>query len=122
MKHLAVFATVALLLVSAMQAFAQRDSAGVKKNIETLKTALDLTKDQTAKLETILFTSMAESRKVREEAGEDRTAMRETMREQRQKTDAKIEALLTPDQKKKYEEVKKERMQRMMERGRGQRN
>jgi periplasmic protein CpxP/Spy len=116
MKHLAVYAIIMLLLVSATQAFAQVDSARVLQRLEALRTALSLTPDQTAKAKPILFDAQAQGRKIREEYGDDREGAREAMREQAPKTDAKIEALLTAEQKKKYEEYKKERMQRMMER------
>jgi periplasmic protein CpxP/Spy len=116
MKHLAIHAIIALLLVSATQAFAQVDSARVLQRLEALRTALSLTPDQTAKVKPILFDAQAQGRKIREEYGDDREGAREAMREQAPKTDAKIEALLTAEQKKKYEEYKKERMQRMMER------
>jgi hypothetical protein len=116
MKHLAVYAIIALLLVSATQAFAQVDSARVLQRLEALRTALSLTPDQTEKVKPILFDAQAQGRKIREEYGDDREGAREAMREQAPKTDAKIEALLTAEQKKKYEEYKKERMQRMMER------
>ena len=119
MKHLAASAIITLLLLSATQAFAQIDSARTLKRLEDLRTALSLTPDQTAKLKPILFDAQAQGRKIREEYGDDREGARDAMREQMPKTDSKIEALLTADQKKKYEEYKKERMQRMMERGTG---
>ena len=119
MKHLAVSAIIMLLLLSATQAFAQIDSTRTLKRLEDLRTALSLTPDQTAKLKPIFFDVQAQGRKIREEYGDDREGARDAMREQMPKTDSKIEALLTADQKKKYEEYKKERMQRMMERGTG---
>jgi protein CpxP len=119
MKHLVVSAIITLLLVSATQTFAQIDSARTLKRVEDLRTTLSLTPDQTAKLKPILFDAQAQGRKIREEYGDDREGARDAMREQMPKTDSKIEALLTPDQKKKYEEYKKERMQHMMERGTG---
>ena len=119
MKQFAVFAVTALLLLCATQAFAQIDSARTLKRLEDLRTALSLTPDQATKLKPILFDAQAQGRKIREEYGDDREGARDAMREQMPKTDSKIEALLTVDQKKKYEEYKKERMQRMMERGAG---
>jgi len=119
MKHPVVYAIIVLLLVSATQAFAQRDSARTLQRLEDLRTALSLTPDQTAKLKPILFEAQAQGRKIREEYGEDREGARDAMREQMPKTDAKIQALLTADQIKKYDEYKKERRQRMMEQGRG---
>ena len=119
MKHPVVYTIIALLLVSATQASAQRDSARTLQRLEDLRTALSLTPDQTAKLKPILFEAQAQGRKIREEYGEDREGARDAMREQMPKTDAKIQALLTADQTKKYDEYKKERRQRMMEQGRG---
>jgi len=119
MKHLVVCAVIVLSLMSASQAFAQRDSARVLQRLDELQKALSLTADQTAKVKPILFDAQAQGRKIREEYGEDREGARDAMREQGQKTDARIQALLTADQIKKYEEYKKERRQRMMEQGRG---
>jgi protein CpxP len=119
MKQFAVVAVTALLLLCATQTFSQIDSARTLKRLEDLQTALSLTPDQTTKLKPILFDAQAQGRKIREEYGDDREGARDAMREQMPKTDSKIEALLTADQKKKYEEYKKERMQRMMERGAG---
>ena len=119
MKHLAASAIITLLLLSATQAFAQIDSARTLKRLEDLRTALSLTPDQTAKLKPILFDAQAQGRKIREEYGDDREGARDAMGEQLKKTDGKIDALLTADQRPKYEQYKKERMQRMMERDRG---
>lgn len=119
MKHPVVYTIIALLLVSATQAFAQRDSARTLQRLEDLRTALSLTPDQTAKLKPILFEAQAQGREIREEYGEDWEGARDAMREQMPKTDAEIQALLTADQTKKYDEYKKERRQRMMEQGRG---
>jgi Spy/CpxP family protein refolding chaperone len=120
MKHFVVCAVIVFSLMSASQAFAQRDSTRVLQRLDELQKALSLTADQTAKIKPILFEAQAQGRKIRDEYGEDREGARDAMREQGQKTDARIQALLTADQIKKYEEYKKERRQRMMEQqGRG---
>ncbi len=119
MKHLVVFAVIVLSLMSVSQAFAQRDSARVLQRLDELQKALSLTVDQTAQIQPILFDAQTQGRKIREDYGEDREGARDAMREQAQKTDARIQTLLTADQIKKYDEYKKERRQRMMEQGRG---
>jgi len=119
MKHLVVFAVMVLSVLSVSQAFAQRDSARVLQRLDDLQKALSLTVDQTAQITPILFDAQAQGRKIREDYGEDREGARDAMREQAQKTDARIQALLTADQIKKYDEYKKERRQKMMEQGKG---
>ena len=119
MKYLVVSAVIVLSLMSASHALAQRDSARVLQRLDELQKALSLTTDQTAKIKPILFDAQAQGRKIREEYGEDREGARDAMREQGQKSDARIQALLTADQITKYEQYKKERRQRMMEQGRG---
>jgi hypothetical protein len=106
MKHLVIFAVIVLSLMSASQAFAQRDSARVLQRLDELQKALSLTADQTAKVKPILFDAQAQGRKIREEYGEDREGARDAMREQGQKSDARIQALLTADQITKYEQYK----------------
>jgi hypothetical protein len=72
------------------------------------KKALEIFKESDTKREA-MFNEMS--------ANDDREAGREKMMKLFEETDKKIEKILTKDQKKKYEEIKKERQQRMGGRG-----
>lgn len=103
------FIVCVTLLLSAASVLAQMDTSRIAGRVDRLKTALGLSDAQAAKVKTIYMDSWAEGQKMRDKAGEDREAMREAGRKRTQETDEKIEALLTPEQKPKFEEFKKNR-------------
>lgn len=119
-----------LLLASALvsPAFAQGPPGGqgepgrqgprgprVEDQLARLRERLSLTDAQVPKIEAILRAGAEESRADRESnlAPEERMKRR---RERTAKTDASIDALLTPEQKAKFAEMKKEREERMRDR------
>jgi protein CpxP len=111
-------AVVALLWagILASQAFGQ---GGMRMSAEDrtkqLKDSLSLT---TAQADSILkiFKDVDHQRQEMMSSGSGyRQARMEAMRSLMEKADTKIEALLTPDQKAKYEEIKKARQARMQE-------
>jgi len=78
---------------------------------------LALTVDQQTKVKSILLDQNAAMAKTREEAGEDRKAARTKMMANMQESNAKINAVLTEDQKKTfaaYQEERKAAMQKRM--------
>jgi periplasmic protein CpxP/Spy len=115
MKKLLVAAATMLSVASV--SFAQMDSSGVERRVERMKTDLALTADQTAKVRTIMYESWAEGQKIRAAHPGDLDAARQEMMKQRDKSDKKIGALLTDEQKVKYEKMKEERRQRMQQQG-----
>lgn len=70
--------------------------AGVEEQLASLRTAVGLTDEQAAQVRTILEAQQA-NRPTRG-AGGDREAMRAQMQERRARTQAEIEAVLTPEQ------------------------
>lgn len=93
---------------------------GVEQRVEQLEKALSLTAEQKAEI-TKIYTqemeAMGKNKPARLENGQepDRAAMeamRGRMQAQRDATDAKIEALLTPEQAAKYAEMKAQRGKR----------
>lgn len=84
-----------------------------KERADTLKAQLSLTDSQVTAVIKIYEASDQEMQKAFDASGGDRQAARETMMALRKKTDEKIEALLTPDQKKKFAEIQKQRQSRM---------
>jgi len=83
---------------------------------------LALTVDQQAKVKSILLDQNAAMAKTREEAGEDRKAARTKMMANMQESNAKINAVLTEDQKKAFAAYQEERKAAMQKRMGGREN
>lgn len=118
MKHgIVLFAITALFLCgAAMQASAQRMMISPEEQTKRLTDSLSLSKDQSAKVLAIYQDVDKQRQEIFKSNSEDREAMRTAMRSVMDKTDTKIEALLTAKQKTKYEEMKATRMQRWQNR------
>lgn len=115
------------LCIMLTASFLQRASAqGMMRSPEErakqLKERLKLDDEQTKKVEEIFKSAQDKMQEVMGNTQGDRDAMRKTMIDLRAKADKEIEALLTKDQKKKYDEVKKEQEKRMRARMRERRD
>jgi periplasmic protein CpxP/Spy len=87
-----------------------------EEQAKRLTDSLSLSKDQSAKVLAIYQDVDKQRQEIFNANSEDRDAMRTAMRSLMDKTDAKIEALLTAKQKTKYAEMKATRMQRWQNR------
>ena len=85
---------------------------------EQLKDELNLTDEQTSKVKAVFEEQDKEMKKLFEKSEDDRAAMRDTMLKKRKETDQKITSLLNAEQKKKFEELQKQRQKRLEERRR----
>lgn len=98
-------------------------NAVVDEAVLRLKERLNLTNEQTEQVEAIMTSTRNEMQKLRDNASGDRRQSMMQGRKLMESQDKQIEALLTDDQKKIYEEIKKERREemrkRMHEEGRG---
>jgi Spy/CpxP family protein refolding chaperone len=86
-----------------------------------MKNRLSLTDEQTEKVKEILLNERKTMMEEREKNAGDREAMMKARREALDRTDKEIEAILTPEQKEKYQVLKKEireQRQSRMRRGR----
>jgi len=117
--------TIIVLFVFSMcvNSFAQPGGGGnpqdrMKKTLEDYKTRLKLTDEQYKKIDTILTSQMSEMAKLRESSGGDRQAMMSSFMDLRDKTNKKIEAILTDEQKAEFKKIQEERAQRMQGMGR----
>lgn len=90
------------------------------KATATLTEKLKLTADQQTKVHDILLDQNTQMNKAREDAGEDRQAMRTKMMSLMQDNNKKINDLLNDDQKKTYAAYLEERRGAMKTRGAGQ--
>ena len=116
-QHIALFVASVLLLCGAtMQASAQRQMLSPEEQTKRLTDSLSLNKDQSAKVLAIHQDVDKQRQEIFNANSGDRDAMRTAMRSLMDKTDTKIEALLTAKQKTRYEEMKATRMQRWQNR------
>jgi periplasmic protein CpxP/Spy len=101
----------AILLSTFTQAQPMRMSTEERVNI--LKDSLKLSDEQAAKITIILDQQSKEMTSVFEKYSDNRDSMRTAMQDIMQKSDKKINSILTKDQAKKYDVMQKERRERM---------
>jgi Spy/CpxP family protein refolding chaperone len=78
-----------------------------QQRIDELKKLLVLTKEQNTKFDAIYKETDDKIAAARQNAGEDRSAMRTKMQELNKERDQKIEKILTPEQVKKFQDYLK---------------
>ncbi|HXX64503.1 MAG TPA: hypothetical protein VEO56_11980 [Bacteroidota bacterium] len=110
---LMVFAASLMMLLGVGSAQAQRMQMTAEQRAQRLKDTLALSDDQYGKVVTIFQDMDKKRQELFSAAGDDRDARMQAMRSLSDSTDTKIEALLNADQKTKYEDLKKQRMERM---------
>jgi periplasmic protein CpxP/Spy len=104
---------------SAQQSSAQAESQnGMHQGqhasrLEWMSKELNLTDDQKAKLKPILADEGKQMQSVKEDTTLSQDQKRDKMKEIRQKTDSQVNDILTPDQQKKYADLKAEQQQKM---------
>jgi len=107
---------VSLSVVSAQPVDQPRPPQGgpmsPKQMVSQLKKDLNLTDEQSAKIQKIFEAQREEMRKMFDAAQDERDAMFEKMEKQKEETNAKIVSLLTDEQKKKFEKIRREHRQR----------
>ena|GEM_PF-700186 len=96
----------------------EREKAMVEQFTQRLRIELALTDAQTARVRKILTESQKQARRDRARYRNDRQAMRQAGMERMRATDAKIEAILTDEQKAKYEEVREQMREEFRQRAR----
>jgi hypothetical protein len=96
-------------------------AAFVDRQMEELKTGLQLTDEQEKQVREIIVAGFETMQKAREgmQEGGDREAMREKMQKMREEQTAKIKAVLSEEQFAKYEQIQAERRERMRQNGFG---
>lgn len=106
----------AAVAMSTTATYAQSSDGGparkpptVEERLDRMKKDLEITDEQAGKIKPLLEDLRSEMDKLREEAGEDRNAMREKGRKLWEETRAKIDEVLTPEQKAKAEKLRSER-------------
>lgn len=106
-----------ILLLTLPNLQAQPGGGRIEDRVARLKERLKLTDEQTVKVKEIYTTAQTDIQKQRDSiATGNREEMMLFAMERMKKTDAQIDSVLTVDQKKIYEEVKKEREEQMRSR------
>lgn len=122
MKHLIKFYAIICIVIlymagcSSNERFPGRSSPG--ERAKQLKEALDLTDEQTSSVEKIYTDMDKKMSGLRDKLGDDRAAMRDSMRVYRAETDTLIENVLFEDQIVKYHEYNEQRRENMRQRRR----
>lgn len=119
-KSIVLFAIFVLSLLLTDGLFAQRMGMNAEERASRLKEQLSLTKAQTDSAKKIYDQAQQQMMEEMMVNQGDRDAMRKAIMEITERTDKEIEKILDAKQKKKYEEVKKERQTMMRERQRQQ--
>ncbi len=101
----------AILLSAYAQAQPMRMST--EERVKILNDSLKLSDEQAAKVTIILDKQSKEMTAAFEKYSDNRDSMRTAMQEIMQKSDKKINSVLTKDQAKKYDVMQKERRERM---------
>jgi Spy/CpxP family protein refolding chaperone len=91
-----------------------------KDRASNLRERLNLNDSQTNAITRLFEESQEQMRKALDSTKDDRQSMRDLRMAIMKKTDERIDSLLTADQKKKYEEMKKDRRSRMPRRPRNE--
>ena len=96
-------------------ATARQDDKGDRgaKRLEMLQERLNLTAEQMTKIRSILTNSRERMKKSLELAGDDKEAFKKAKMDAMKNIDARIQEVLTPDQRMKYTEVKAEMKAKM---------
>ncbi|MGA2623539.1 MAG: hypothetical protein ABSF91_06755 [Bacteroidota bacterium] len=113
-----VVAICSLTLLMPGAGRAQRARMSLDDRVKAITDSLSLTKVQSDSVRIIYMAADSERSKIFEKNQGDRSAMRAAMGDIMKRVDAKIEALLTDEQKAKYEKMKQERPQMGGGRGR----
>ena len=87
-----------------------------KRNTEMLAEKLKLSDDQKAKVEAIYLEQAGKMKKLRDSVGDNREGMRAVMMKSTAEGEARIDSLLTDDQKKAFTAWKEERKEQMKKR------
>lgn len=119
LNHLVKLATFivvigASVLMSNSIGFAQRSRISLDERVKFLTDQLSLTQTQAESVRSVYETAEKDRTAAFEAHHNDRAAMREAIGTIMKGADDKVGALLTPEQKVKYEKVKKDRPRMMM--------
>ncbi len=110
---------VALAFCMSNSSYAQRGRPSLEERVKRLTEQLSLSKTQADSVKSIYQAADQERANLFKDQSGDRSSIREAMGKIMQNADAKIDSLLTSDQKAKFDQLRKDRPRRMGSQGRG---
>jgi protein CpxP len=90
-----------------------QDAQKIENRVKRMKEALQLTDDQATKIQEIYMREEQQSVQDKQAKPVNKRTMMKRMRQQMMATDKEVEKLLTPEQLKKYDSYKKQRMNQL---------
>jgi periplasmic protein CpxP/Spy len=90
-----------------------QDAQKIENRVKRMKEALQLTDDQATKIQEIYMREEQQSVQDKQAKPVNKRTMMKRMRQQMMATDQEVEKLLTPEQLKKYDSYKKQRMNQL---------
>jgi Spy/CpxP family protein refolding chaperone len=130
-KSISLIATIFMLLIFNASVIAQQGQGRGRGNMDPeefakrqttqMKESLELTAEQLSEVEKLNLEYAEKMKEAREQAGDDREAMRSAMMEMVKAKDVKMKKILTAEQWTKFEAERKERMQNRRGGGGGRR-
>ena len=108
-KHTSKFLLAVVFILFFSCVGSAQPPKNTEKQVEHLKQQLDLTEDQTARIQDILVRSHEEFSKLRKENEDQREAMRGVMQDLREDTDRQIKSVLNEDQQAAFEKMREDR-------------
>lgn len=117
MKHIQTILLISLLtlIVGTTTSMAQGMRMTPEERVKQLKDSLSLNDKQTEQI-TAIYKELGAQRQALQDSIQDRSAMREAMRGLMAKSDEKVKAVLTTEQKEKFEAMIKAREARFRQR------
>ena len=115
-----LIAFVLLLVLVQLSVINAQGRMNPKERAADLKTKLELTDEQSQKIEAIFVETQQKSKEIRDSTSGNREEMMKAIKPLNEAADKKIDSILTDKQKEQYAKIKKERQERMEKRMKSQ--
>lgn len=109
----AVFAFMSIVAQGPRERVPMSPEARMQTRLDRMKTELNLTDDQVAKLKEVFVAEQNKVQEMRKEAEGTQEANREKMKQMRDERDGKLKAILSPEQLTKFNEAQKRNFDEM---------
>lgn len=109
----AMFAFMSIVAQGPRDRVPMSPEARMQTRLDRMKTDLNLTDDQVAKLKDVFLAEQTKMKEMRNEAEGAQEANREKMKQMREERDSKLKAILSPEQLAKFNEAQKRNFDEM---------
>ncbi len=117
-----VIGCIALLMFNTLSFAQESSTARAEKNTQRLKEELQLSEDQVSKVQVANQKRMEQMQNIRAEGKGERKEKMSKIKAIMDEYDKEMKAILTPDQYTKFEQIKDEQRDKLMDRRKGKRN